>query len=250
MVTVGSSTPTREFIEAVSRILTQIGESPISTLLNNDSRRVIIAMEAVRDARDEVYYRTKWEFRRAFMEIELVTNQMWYELPEDYQEMSSDVSLNRKVKNLPYLNYGNLMLQIPELRSFPPGSGVGDLITAGQASAQTDNFGEPHNYTIVNGYIGLYLIPDEDFMDLEVKLFATYWKQAPSLLTDYDDLGLPRELWNAANLLALANLKKGLDMDWNGDKADGLSQLARQADGRGEARDYDVGYSDGMNYNE
>ncbi len=249
MVTVGSTTPTREFVEAVSRLVTQIGEQPVATLLS-PSRRVTIAMEAVRDARDEVYYRTKWEFRRAFMEVELVANQMWYELPTDYEEMASGVSLNRKEHTLPYLDYKNLMLQVPELRTFPPGSGVGDLVTAGKALAQTDNYGEPHAYTTLNGYIGLYLIPDATFVALEGTLFATYWKQAPSLISDNDDIGLPRHLWSPANLLALALLKKNIDKEWQGDKADGLAQLARQADGRGESEDTDVYHTSGINYNE
>ena len=248
MVTVGSATPTREFVEAVSRIIAQVGENVISTLLN-PTKRISMAMDAVRDARDEVYYRTKWDFRRGYLEVDLVANQMWYSLPSDYQEMASDISLNRKEPNLEFLNYDNLMSLYPELRMFPPGSAVGDIVTAGQAVAQTENFGTPEYYTTLNDYLGLIPIPNATFVALEDKLFALYWKQAPTLVSDNDDIGLPRNLWNAANLLALANLKRGMDLtDWQSDKADGLSQLRRQASGRKEVRDFDVGHR--TSYNE
>ena len=188
MVVVGQSSVERTFLQAVNRIIRKIGENEISTVVNNQSKRINIAMAAVEDARDEVYYHTNWDFKRGFFDITLAEDQMWYALPDDHEGMGTPISLNRKASPIFYKAYEDLMDMYPDLRSFPPGSGIGGINSATQLAAQTLNFGEPDYYTTWGGYAGLMPIPNEAFVTLEVKLYSSYWKHATVLSNDLDDI--------------------------------------------------------------
>ena len=176
MVTIGTASTPRTFIQAVNRCLASIGESDTATLLN-PTRRISMAMRHVNDARDEVFYRTLWEWRRGHLRINLVANTMWYVLPTDYQKMATGVSLNQKAGPLDFISYETLINMYPDLRAFPPGTGVSDLTTVSQLALQTENYGASLSYCIVDGYIGLVPIPDAEFVAQEISLYASYWKQ-------------------------------------------------------------------------
>lgn len=252
MVVVGAGSTERTLLMAVNRVLGQCGENEESTVsLGTPTRRVMNAWRAVEDARDEIFYDRLWDWRRGFFDVNLVVNQMWYELPVDYQKMAQFLSRNSKVP-IPYLNYNNLIGQWPELRLFPPGSGVGDVTSALQAAAQTNNIGTPEVYTVWNGYLGMIPIPDANFLDTEDSvLYATYWKDATPLASDNDLIGLPRSLWMAHHNLAMSLFKKSIEApDWQLEKQDGLRQLHEQSASAGEDQDMDNEHGPSINYNE
>lgn len=251
MTVVQQSSTDRTFVDAVTRIITMIGESEIATLLN-PTRRISIAMRCVQDARDEVYYRTLWEFRRAFYRLELATSTMWYALPDDYHKMASGLSRNTAGEGgLKFITYDQLISNWPDLRSYPPGSGVSDISTVLQLAGQTLTFGDPKYYVITDQYVGLYPIPDSDFVELEGQLYAAYWKQAGVLRADNDSLNLPQQLWSACHYLALAQLKKALEFsDWEADYAIGSRQLSRESSSKREPEDDTVYHEAIANYNE
>lgn len=252
MTVVGFGTVERTFIQAVNKVLLSTGKNETATLVGSVSNHVKLAMDAVQEARDRVFYRTKWNFRRGFWQLELVANQMWYELPADYQRLGSPISLNRQDNALiEYVDYEKLIAMYPDLRAFPPGAGVGDIGTVVQLLDQTHNFGESKICTRVDDYIGLMPIPNSDFVDLEDTLFSTYWKQASPLQGDQDDIGLPREMWECHNLLALAKFRKSLEFsDWGDDWKDGMKQLMRLSGESKEPQDNQVYHATDLNYNE
>jgi hypothetical protein len=250
MTVVGITQGDRTYLDAVNRLLAMIGESEVATLMT-PSRRVANAMRGVEDARDEIYYRTLWDFRRGFMSVPLVASTMWYELPVDYQEMAQFMSRNSNIAVIPYLSFDNMIQRWPELRMFPPGAGVGGIQSALQAADQTTNFGPSTFYTIWSGYLGLMPVPDADFVTLEGTLYGTYWKQAPALVGDQDLLGLPRQLWLAHHSLALASFKKYMEYpDWPADKQDGMRLLSEQLNLKGESQDTDIYHESNFDYNE
>lgn len=240
----------RTFLQATTKLIREIGEQPISTLLQ-PTVRIKNAMSAVEDARDEVFYRTMWKWRRAMFRVELVASQMWYELPEDYHKLASQISRNNRDEQIKYLDYGDLLALYPEMRGFPPGSGVSTIPTVSQFIAQAENFGTPRFCTDWNGYIGFMPVPDAEFVALEGFIYGHYWKEAPALTADNDDIGLPRELWEAHNHLALSRLKKVLEYsDWADDRQVGLRMLSERASGKGDPMDSDTEYKNTVNYNE
>ncbi len=251
MVVVAQAGVERTFLQAVTRILGMIGESDIATL-QNPSRRTTMAMRCVQDARDEVYYRTLWEFRRGFFSVDLVNGTMWYDLPSDYQEMAGDLSRDTAgERGLSYITWDQLISNWPDLRSFPPGTGVTDIATAVQLSEQDDTFGESEYYVISDGYIGLYRIPDEDFVDLESRLYGMYWKQAGVLTSDNDSLLLPQQLWGSCHQLALGKLKKALEYpDWDADYTLGTRALSKASSEKNEIEDTTNVNNMSINYNE
>lgn len=252
MAVVQAGTPERTLLQAVNKLLINTGKGAIISVASA-TRHTQMAISAVQDARDDVFYKKLWQWRREHMEIDLVENQMWYELPADYHKMASPLSLNRAEKMLTYINYETLLKTWPYLRSFPPGSGVGDVNSAVQLAAQgTLAFGEPENYTIwQKSYLGFMRIPDAAFVSLEGTLFAHYWRAANLIESDYDDIGVPRELWSTHDLLASAKFKKGLEMsDWRDEQILGNKMLGDRAGDRREDQDTDVNHNQQINYNE
>jgi len=251
MVVVGSTGNERTLLQAVVRVMNNSGKGTIISVAS-PTRHVTMAINAVQDARDDIFYKKLWQWRLEHFEIDLAVGQMWYELPGDYHKMASPLSMNRADKMITYMSYDNLLKAWPFLRSFPPGSGVGDASTVAQFAAQTDTLGEPDNYTIwQQDYLGFMRVPDTDFVADEGSLFAHYWKDAPILTSDNDDIGLPRELWSAHDLLASSRMKKGLEQsDWRDEKIEGLRLLDERVAGRTEDQDTDVNHNQQINYNE
>lgn len=251
MAIVGAGSVERTLLQAVNKLLINTGKGAIVQLAPA-SRHTQMAISAVQDARDDIFYKKLWQWRREHMQIDLVESQMWYELPVDYHKMASPLSMNRSDKMLTYMAYDTMLKTWPFLRSFPPGAGVGGLSTAGKFAAQTETFGEPDNYTIwQKSYLGFMKVPDATFVADEGTLFAHYWKAANLINSDYDDIGLPRELWSAHDLIASAKFKKGLEMsDWRDEQALGLQMLDERVAGRREDQDTDVNHNQQINYNE
>lgn len=250
MVVVGATSGERTLLQAVNLLLEEIGESQVGTVLS-PTKRINNAVAAVKAGRDECYYRKMWEFRRGYLSVTLVASQMWYELPTDYHEMASFLSRNSNSATIPFVSFDKLCDMWPEQRIFPPGSGVGSLASNLQATGQTQNFGTPLYFTVWNGYLGMMPVPDATFVDDEGKLYATYWKQAPELVGDQDDIGLPKYLWGAQHALSLAQFKKYVEYaDWPADKQDGLRLLSLAVNGGAEAQDADIYHQPGLDYNE
>jgi len=250
MPIVGYGAVERTYIQAVNKILKATGKGEAVTL-SGASRHVSIAMSAVEDARDRVYYRTKWDFRRGFFSIDLAEYQVWYELPVDYQKLASPISLNRVTGMITYMKYEDMLLNWPDLRMFPPGSGVGGAESVVQALAQTHNIGESNTCTSLNGYLGLMPMPNQDFVDLEGTIYATYWKQAPVMRNDSDDISLPRELWECAHLVALGLFKSALEYaDGPQDEAKGMALLRKESGESKDPQDDNVYHEQSINYNE
>ena len=250
MTVVSTTASTRTFLEAVNRALSAIGESDVATLLN-PTTRVRAAMRYVNDARDEVFYRTLWEWRRAHMRVELVADTMWYDLPQDYHKMATGLSMNQKAGPLELVTYEKLIELYPDLRAFPPGSGVASLASISQLNEQAQNFGAPMRYCTVDGYLGLVPIPDEDFVEQEGYLYASYWRQAGALTSDNDDIGVSRQLYGVVDDLAAAGLKKNLEFDdWAADKAIGDRKLSRESSSDIETKNEDRYNQGSINYNE
>lgn len=249
IVTVGGVE--RTLLQAVNKLLINTGKGAIISVASA-SRHTQMAISAVQDARDDVFYSKLWQWRREHMSITLVESQMWYALPGDYHKMASPLSMNRSDKMLTYMDYENMLKAWPFLRSFPPGSGVGDLSSASTFATQTDTFGEPDNYTIwQKSYLGFMRVPDATFVATEGTLFAHYWRAANLIDSDYDDIGLPRELWSTHDLLASSKYKKGLEMsDWKDEQLLGNKMLDERATGRREDQDMDVNHAQQINYNE
>ena len=249
-IVVASTPGGRTFAQAVDRIIRDIGESGVATLLS-PSQRIATAMRAVEDARDEVYYKTMWKFRRGMFSIDLVALQMWYELPTDFHKLATFISRNTADDKIFFKTYDDIMLEYPNLRMFPPGTGVASTSSAIQAAQQTNTIGTPVYCTDYMGYLGLFPMPDAAFVALEGKLYAHYWKHAPALVGDYDDIGLPRELWSAHHHLALSRLKKAVEYsDWEADRAVGQRELFMASASQGDPMDANVNYNGGINYNE
>lgn len=250
MTVVGTTGVQRTFLQAVARIIGEIGEQKPVTLMS-PTLRIENAMSAVEGARDECFYKTMWAFRRAIMRVDLVASQMWYAVPTDYHKLASFFSRNDPNYKVAYVTYDRMLDLYPEMRLFPPGTGVADISTAIQAAGQTLSFGAPSMCTDWNGYVGLMPVPDAAFVALEGALYAHYWRHALALTSDNDDIDLPRQLWEAHHHLALSRLKKVLEYaDWEADRLVGQRMLSEASSSKSEPEDA-PGYNDGIpNYNE
>jgi len=254
MTIVGVDGTQRTFLQAVNRLCSEIGESnfvSVNTAIGTPTKRLDKAKEAVIDARDEVFYHVMWHWRRGQFEFDLVEGQMWYEAPGDWVDAAGPISMNRIDRSIEFMEFRDLIRLYPDIRSFTPGSGVGGIGSAFQLSEQSHNFGEPYHYTYLDGYVGLMPIPDEDFVDTEGTLYGQYWKQAGPLLTDEDDIGLPRELWFAHHKLATGYYKQYMMYrDFEADIAIGRKDLRRRGASMSSSQDMNRNHVPGPNYNE
>lgn len=252
MAVVGVGGTGQTYLEAVNGLLMSTGKGKLISLVS-PSRHTELAMKAVTHGRDVIFYKKLWQWRREHLAIDLVAGQMWYELPVDYHKMASPLSLNRPDKMVAFVNYDDMLIRWPFLRSFPPGSGVADVTSAIQLSNQTDTYGTPDTYTIWHqDYLGLMRIPDADFVEEEdARIFGHYWKQAPILTSDNDQLGIPREMMGAHELLSSSHYKKALEFgDWASEKSEGLQLLAERTGDYREDEETNVYHNPQINYNE
>lgn len=251
-MTVVQQTPgTRTYLEAVKRIVAACGQNEPATL-SSPSLTVRRAMRAVEDARDQIYYKARWKFRRDFFPVDLVANQMWYELPEDFDDFASGISVNDVTPPLAFIEWERLLQEYPWLRSYPPGAGIMDLTLVLQLSAQDQAFGIPSVYTQWGlDYVGLMRIPDADYVDAQVKLVGSYWRSPASLVSDSDSIDLSRDLWKCHTMLAQASLKEALEFkDWRDDEALGQQFLRDAVAGSRSHQDRDDTMTMAINYNE
>lgn len=241
----------RTFLQSVQRAIRSIGEAAPSTLAN-PTPRIRMAMQAVEDARDEVFYRAMWDFREKFKVVTFTANEPWYALDDDFHDFLTDPSFGVLGYGPPEFRPWRKVLEaFPDMRSAPPGSGGADLTTASQLSANTYLFGQPSIYTRYDRYIGFFAIPDAAFVAICPNAVFTYKSHAPYLESDEDTLGLPRNLWQAHQLLADAITKKaaGFD-DWKADEPLGRMKLNAEVAKSGCPTELDLNPGHTINYSE
>ena len=225
-ISVQQTPGTRTFLECVQRSLRSIGELPPSTLVG-PSQRVVLAMEAVEDARDEIFYHANWWFRRQFKIVNLVKGDPWYPFEDDFQDfLTRPTKANRFFQPLTFKTWEQVIELFPEMRTAPPGTLGNDLTTVSQLSGLTYLFGEPQIYTRVGDYMGLLPIPTTESIAESPNLVYSYLTHSTKLSSDEDNVGLPRNLWLAHSYLAKAKIKLATEFsDWQVDQALGREQL-------------------------
>jgi len=253
-ITVPTSSYSLTFCEAVDQLLLFIGEEAAGTLVN-PSRRTMQAMTSVREARNEVWYEARWPWRRGYLRVNLVDGQMWYELPEDFGGFNTGLSKLADEDPLPYITYERLIEKYPNIRAFPPGETVVDLSTVGQLAGQVSdgvNYGEPICYTDMSGYIGLMPIPDAPFVADEPALYCTFWRNAPPLTADEDDLAVPAEILGTVMTIAQGRLKIAVEFaDGPMDQAKGANDLRKRKSADAvKTEDGDIYFRPSINHNE
>jgi len=250
-ISVQQTPGTRTFLECVQRALRSIGELPPATLVG-PSPRVMLAMQAVEDARDEIFYHATWWFRRAFKVVNLVADTPWYQFEDDFQDfLTRPTKSNRFYSPLEFKTWEQVIELFPEMRTAPPGTAGNDLTTVSQLSAMTYLFGEPYLYTRVNDYMGVFPIPTEDAIAASPNLVYSYLTHSVPMTSDSDLTGLPRNLWLAHSFLSNAKVKLAAEFaDWQVDEAKGNDQLRKVTAMSGSIVQSDNTQGHLINYNE
>lgn len=206
-ISVEITTEPRTFLDAVTKVLTGTGNPEPGTLAGA-ARHVLRAMEACRDALEEVWYAAEWNWRIGFFRMELAENKMWYDLPDDFSAIIDPVPLFDGLAALTVIDYQELVKLYPKLRFYPNDSGVIDLSLTVQAATLTDYIGSPTRYVIVGDNIGLFKLPDADFVTANTPIIPGYLKTAPQLEADSDQLQIPNALYRAHHKLSLGFYKQ------------------------------------------
>lgn len=201
------STEPRTFLDAVAKVLTGTG-NPDPGTLTGAARHVLRAMEACRDALEEVWYAAEWNWRMSFFQIDLAESRMWYDLPGDFAAIIDPIPLFDGLAALTVMDYQELVKLYPKIRAYPNDSGVNDLTIITQLATLTDYFGSATRYVIVGDNIGLFKIPDADFVSANTPVIPAYYKAAPTLESDSDQLQIPHSLYRAHHKLALGFYKQ------------------------------------------
>jgi hypothetical protein len=226
-ISVEATSGTRSLLECVQRIVAGVGETAPSTVAS-PKPTTTKAIHAVQDALSEIYTRAAWDFRFAWFVFDLAADTMWYDLPSDFAEVRTDLPLYLGTSLLKHTRFEDLLKAYPDFREFPPSAGVGaSLVT--QGAAMTNHFGSPLTFTLLNEQLGLFPIPDSDFVTEQAQGVVGYLKLAPELTEDGDLLPLPQNLWVAHYYLSLSFLKQALEFkDFVNDEERAERYLAKQ----------------------
>ncbi len=217
MVVVGTTSQARTFLAAVQKVLLETG-NPDPGTLTGAPRHVMRAMEAVRDALEEVWYAAEWTWRINHFRIELVENKMWYPLPDDFGSILGPISIFGEDELCKPYAYEKLLEEYPQLRAFPEESAVADTTTDTQLLTLTDYFGTPTRFVIAGEEMGLFKIPDADCVADVISVAPAYYRGSPDLVGDTDQLMIGRAIYRAHHKIALGLFKQYAEMsDWKED---------------------------------
>ena len=205
MVVVVETIEPRTFYTAVRRVMEGCGMIDPGSLAD-PTADVRMAMEAVQDALNEVWYKHTWEWRRKMWLIEISQGVMWYDLPADWEEAGAKIGMRKIAAPLDFMPWEKLLDARPYIRSVPVEYGGVAMTT--QASTDGDP-GTPQVWTMFGDYLGIYNPPDEDFMtNYGSDFIATYFR---ALIEPYDGtdlLGIPVSLYPAHHGIALGLFKQ------------------------------------------
>jgi len=227
MAVIFSTTSSRTYLEAVQITLRSVGISPPGTIVGPD-KNTALAMDAVANALDIVWNFTDWEFRREWGELELSALQMWYPVDERFAEILLAPQVKYGVPQLSYRKYEKLVEDQPGLR-FVPADWQSSALATEMEELETYQ-GTPRKWTYAGGFIGLFPIPDSDFVsDCPVLVYA-WAKTVPTLAGDNDLLEIDRILETAHQFLSSAGMKESLEYpDHQIDYQRGIDALKKAA---------------------
>ena len=206
-------------------------------------------MRAVNDAIEIIYAAAKWPWREKHLEITTIENTMWYEVPDDFDLISTAPRYDSVVGRLSYLPIAELYHRNQELRATPPGTSV-SLATAIQHLSHT-YFGTPNVYSLTSDAVGLFPIPDADFIADQPTLLLSYYRHPVELVADNDLVDMPKNLWFAHHQLALGLYKQVLEFsDADRNLGAGQGKLNEQIATHGLLETRHEGSITDINYNE
>lgn len=208
----------RTLLDCVNRILTGVGEPEVASI-TNATDTTLKAYHAVCDAVEDIYFRGPWEFRLKWMTVDLVANTMWYDLPDDFSEMATDIPVYLGTQLIEYIDFQELLRRYPDFRHYTNDAEI-DLTVLTQATSAESQFSSATRYTFFNDQLGFWPIPDSDYATDQSLLLAAYLKMPAVMIGEGDLLDLPKNLWAAHYYLSLAFLKQHyMDRDYEADEA-------------------------------
>ena len=226
-IVVGRADYERTLLDCVQRVVSGIGESAPSSV-GVTSPVVRKAVDAVNDAYQDVYVAAQWDFRFAWEATDLEDDTMWYDLPDGFGEMATDIPVYLGTAQLEYLDFRKLLERYPDFRLFPTSAGV-NLSVIVQSATNTNHFGSPLVYTVTKNLIGLFPAPNEDYVSTQSQFVYAYYNLPADLISDGDIVELPKNLWSAHYYLALSYLKQYVEQrDFAPDEQRGLYRLNKE----------------------
>lgn len=226
-IIVSQTTEPRTLLTAVQRVLTANGQ-PAPATVDTVSPTTEKAVQAVNDAQDEIYAHALWSWRFKWLVLDIVGEQMWYLLPDDFGEMAADIPFKGATSQIDGISYQELCDRYPDLRHYPPDSGV-DLSVFVDGLSSTEYLGTPKYYSVWAGHLALVPRPDDEYVEDQVgQIVGGYYRVAQELYADSDIIDMPKPMWRIHHNLANAYYKQYMEYsDWQATEQRALSQLQR-----------------------
>jgi hypothetical protein len=168
-------------------------------------------MEAVKVALNEIWYKTKWDWRYKWWSIDVENNVMWYEPPDDFEVSGAHFGVKDRTFDITFMTWEKLTRKWPYIRHVPVEHGD---ITSVTEAAQADYQGAPYYWTIKGGYVGFWPVPDTDFITAtSARIIGGYYADITMPYEDSDELGIPMPLYPAHEFMTSAYFKQA--MEWS-----------------------------------
>lgn len=214
----------RTLLSSVQDICGMSGISRPATIVSPD-RNTVQAILACQQALNTIWYKTRWDWRFVWWRLEMVADQMWYDVPLDFDAAGSVFGVHRSSSPIGFLPWEEMIENFPAIRNLPPAFATVDTDLEAVDSACS---GMTEHWTIKGGYVGLWQPPSAGFIEQSSpSLVGGYYRKLLMPYGEGDEIEIPMDLYPAHDNLALGIFKQYKEHpDWKVTKQAGEQMLA------------------------
>lgn len=229
----------KTIVDMVDSIMTSNGIPAPGSVETSPSKHTIVATSAVNRALSRIWSAAQWDWRVVWINFEMETGIMFYDLPADYEWFCTPpVNLENKY-GLQHISYEDLIRVYPDLHFMnietlaDAGTTYIQILAAGMS--ELSYYGIPRLWGVKGNQMFLFEIPqessyadDSDWLHKKL-LLMSYYGAYQDLTLDTDVIPVPANLNDVVFFLANAYFKQAFEYpDFAADeqRGEGLLRLA------------------------
>lgn len=187
--TTGYTTPT--LLALVSRCRREVTKESLTTLNDDPINNVLI--DAINDAVSDIYFKSRWNWRKQSWNILWTSAQTDYPLPADFDQLATEIVVNNVA-----------------LKEISPEEWWRNTY-APSWNSNSSISGQPSIYTVDRALLKVWPLPSDDFVTQTPISVAYYYRQPSSMLVLANDASnspdVPADFTEALVRFAVARLK-------------------------------------------
>jgi hypothetical protein len=221
----------------VDDIMTSNGIPAPGSVTTAPSKHTIVAGSSVNRAMSRIWSAAQWDWRVVWINFEMETITMFYDLPDDYEWFCTPPVSIENQYGLQHISYERLIARYPDLYYLNEETrndigGAGQLSRMFDAMNELSYFGIPRYWGVKGSQLFLFEIPQEssylDTADWDKKrmMMFSYYGSYQDMTADDDVIPSPPNLNDVVFFLANAYFKQAFEYpDFSADESRGEAML-------------------------